>query len=260
MQQKNVVVVKIGGGVLGNRDSTVEDLVEIQKQGVPLIVIHGGGQVVSDWLSCLGVSPCFVRGLRVTDKETLRTVVAVLGGLVNKELVMAIQTLGGKVVGLSGCDGNLLRAQMKDPELGYVGEIVSADPSLLETLLGVGYIPLVAPVCTGLINGEESLFNVNGDSVAGEIAGAVSARKLIFLTDVDGIYDESGKAVPKLGRQEARRMIDTGLISGGMIPKIESGLKALLSTHIVRIIDGRRPHALFNEIGGEAGGTTIVAE
>jgi acetylglutamate kinase len=253
-------VVKIGGGVLDDRNSILEDMVELQKQGVLLIVVHGGGQVVSDWLHRLGISPCFVRGLRVTDKETLRTVVAVLGGLVNKELVTAIQTLGGKVVGLSGCDGNLLRAQMKDPELGYVGEVVSVNLSLLETLLGAGYIPLVAPVCTGLIRGKESLLNVNGDTIAGEIAGAVSAGKLIFLTDVDGIYDGSGKAVPRLGRKEARKMIDSGLAAGGMIPKIEAGLKAMLSVPIVRIIDGRKLHALFHEISSETGGTTIVAE
>lgn len=256
--QKNTIVVKIGGSILGNQDTTLEDLVELQKQGKSLVVVHGGGQVASEWLARLGISTSFIKGLRVTDAETLKVVAAVFGGLVNKELVVAIQALEGKAVGLSGADGNLLWSTMKNPELGYVGEIVAVDPSPLRTLLEKGYMPVVAPVSFGLVGNRTMLLNINGDAAAGEIAAALDAEKLIFLTDVNGIHDDSGKTLFRLSAAEARKMLTNGIISGGMVPKIEASLKALTTVPVVRIIDGRMPHALLKEVEKESGGTSIV--
>ena len=190
---------------------------------------------------------------------------AALGGLVNKELVVAIQALGGKAVGLSGCDGNLLGASIKSPELGYVGEIVAVDPTLLKLLLNAGYMPVIAPISLGSVEDRTTLLNVNGDTVAGEIAAALAAEKLVFLTDVDSIHDGSGKAIPRLNLAEARSMLASGVASGGMVPKIEASLKALTTTQAVRIIDGRIAHALLHDITVQtrqtnSGGTTIGAE
>ena len=263
--QKGIIVVKIGGSTLGNHDTTLEDLVQLQKQGKFLVVVHGGAKVTSEWLARLGIPTSFVNGLRVTDAETLKVVAAALGGLVNKELVVAIQALEGKAVGLSGCDGNLLWASVKSPELGYVGKIVAVDPTLLKLLLDAGYMPVVAPISFGLVEGRTMLLNVNGDTAAGEIAEALAAEKLVFLTDVDGIHDGSGKVVPRLNLAEAKNMLASGVASGGMIPKIEASLSALTTTQVVRIIDGRTSHALLQDIAGQARqtksrGTTIVPE
>ena len=263
--QKKSIVVKIGGSTLGNKDTTLEDLVELQKQGKPLVVVHGGAKVTSEWLARLGISTTFINGLRVTDAETLKVVAAALGGLVNKELVVAIQALGGKAVGLSGCDGSLLWATIKSPELGYVGEIVTVDPTPLKLLLEAGYMPVVAPISFGSVGSKTMLLNVNGDAAAGEIAAALAAEKLVFLTDVDSIHDESGKMIPRLNLAEAKEMIASGTATGGMIPKIEASLKSLTTVPIVRIIDGRMSHALLNVIASETkqsqlGGTTIVPE
>jgi acetylglutamate kinase len=263
--QKGIIVVKIGGSTLGNHDTTLEDLVELQKQGESLVVVHGGAKVTSEWLARLGIPTSFVNGLRVTDAETLKVVAAALGGLVNKELVVGIQALGGKAVGLSGCDGNLLWASVKSPELGYVGEIVSVDPTPLKLLLNAGYMPVVAPISFGSVEGRVMLLNVNGDTAAGEIAAALAAGKLVFLTDVDGIHDGSGKIIPRLNLAEANNMLASGVASGGMIPKIEASLRALTTTPVVRIIDGRTSHALLHDIAGQARqtksrGTTIVSE
>jgi acetylglutamate kinase len=263
--QRKVIVVKIGGSTLGNHDTTLEDLVELQKQGKSLVVVHGGAKVTTEWLARLGIPTSFVNGLRVTDAETLKVVAAALGGLVNKELVVAIQALGGKAVGLSGCDGNLLWAGVKSPEMGYVGEIMAVDPTLLKLLLNAGYMPVVAPISFGSVEGKVTLLNVNGDTAAGEIAAALAAEKLIFLTDVDGIHDGSEQVVHKLNLAEAKDMLASGVASGGMIPKAEASLRALTTTKVVRIINGRVVHALRNDISRKArqtksGGTTIVAE
>jgi acetylglutamate kinase len=263
--QRKVIVVKIGGSTLGNHDTTLEDLVELQKQGKRLVVIHGGAKVTTEWLARLGIPTSFVNGLRVTDAETLKVVAAALGGLVNKELVVAIQALGGKAVGLSGCDGNLLWAGVKSPEMGYVGEIIAVDPTLLKLLLNAGYMPVVAPISFGSVEGRVMLLNVNGDTAAGEIAAALAAEKLIFLTDVDGIHDGSEQVVHKLNLPEAKDTLASGVASGGMIPKIEASLRALTATKAVRIINGRAAHALRDDITGKtrktkSGGTTIVSE
>lgn len=254
------LVIKIGGSTLGKNDTTIEDLVMLQKRGMPMVVIHGGGQAVSDWLARLGISTGFVRGLRITDLETLRVVTAVLAGLVNKELVSAIWRLGGRAVGLSGADGSLIWASNKTRELGYTGEELEVNIALLEILLEAGYIPVIAPVSLGSLekSGEDTnLLNVNGDTAAGEIAAALSAEKLIFLTDVPGLYNSSKRLLYRLSPDEARSLIASGVASGGMEAKIEACLRALTAVSVTRIIDGRVSHALLNEIEGRGGGTTI---
>ncbi|MCK4580136.1 MAG: acetylglutamate kinase [Dehalococcoidia bacterium] len=256
---EKVIVVKIGGSTLGSHDTTLEDLVLLQKRGVSTLLVHGGGQQVSSWFSRSGIPSRFIDGLRVTNAEGLEIATAVLAGLVNKRLVLRIQALGGKTIGLSGIDGNMLWASVKKPELGYVGEIARVNTTLLELLLGKGYIPVLAPICSGIVGDGVSLLNVNGDAAAGEIAAAIGAEKLVFLTDVDGIHDDSGKSIARLTPAEAQNMIGSGTASGGMIPKIEACLKALTAVRQARIVDGRASHTLLREIENGSGGTTIAS-
>ena len=188
-------------------------------------------------------------------------VVAILAGLVNKELVAAIEAAGGQAIGLTGVDGGLLEAQMKDDEMGYVGEIVKVNPTPLTALLEAGFIPIIAPLSlqSPAESGENGfVLNVNGDTVAGEIAAALAAGELIFLTDVVGIRDSSGKLIQRLSPDEAKELLISGVASGGMIPKIEACLRALSTVPKTRIIDGRIPHALIEEIEGKGEGTTIA--
>ena len=255
------LVVKIGGSTLGNSDTTVEDLVVLQRRGIPVVVIHGGAKAVSGWLDRLAIPATFVHGLRVTDLETLGVVTAILAGLVNKELVSAIWNLGGKAVGLSGVDGGLIKAKNRSPELKYTGEELKVDSSLLETLLDAGYMPVIAPVSLSLsseLQKDTNILNVNGDTAAGEIAAALNAERLIFLTDVPGLCDSSGKLVHDLSPGDARGLIDSGVASGGMATKIDACLRALTTVSVTRIVDGRLHHALFNEIEGKGDGTTIA--
>ena len=258
---ENVIVVKIGGVALGSNDTTVEDIVALQRQGKLLVVVHGGGKQVTEWLARLGISTKFVRGKRVTDKATLEVATAILAGLANKEIVAAINNLGGKAVGMSGVDGALIQTRIENKELGYVGEVVKVEGGPLEALLQAGYIPVVSPIGLYAVDRPEEapqMLNVNGDTVAGEIASAIGAERLIFLTDVEGICDQSGKCIPQLTSSEAEALKASEVVSGGMIPKIEAGLKALAAGARTRIIDGREPHALRREVEGEGGGTTIT--
>lgn len=257
---KNLIVVKIGGSTLGQHDTTLEDLIELQKRSQYLIVVHGGGKIISEWLARLGASTDFVRGERVTDKAGLEIATAVLSGIVDKELVAAINNLGGKAVGISGADGSLLQCRKKDNKLGYVGTVEKVNTELLEILLKAGYMPVISSIS---LNATEKpgngplLLNVNADIAAGEIAAAAGADKLIFLTDTPGICDKSGKVIAELDIDEAENLIGSGVATSGMIPKIRSGIRALDSVLAARIIDGRRPHALFEEIENGDGGTTI---
>ena len=255
-----VIVVKIGGSTLGKDDTTIEDIVELQKQGKPLIIVHGGGKVITEWLDKQKIPTRFVRGERVTDEPALDTVTAVLAGLVNKEIVANINSLGGQAVGISGVDGALTQSKVRDKEMGYVGAVVKVNPAPLETLLKSGFIPVVAPISLYSFDRPSQaprLLNINGDTMAGEISFAIGAEKLIFLTDVAGICNHSGKLLPQLSPEEAEALLASGVASGGMIPKIKACLRALSTTSTTCIIDGRQPHALLKEIGGKGGGTTI---
>ncbi len=260
---ENVIVIKMGGSTLGSHDTTLEDIVALQKQGKSLVVIHGGGKVITDWLTRQGIQTKFVRGERVTDKASLEVVTAVLAGLTNKELVAALNNLGGRAIGVSGVDGALIQAKMPDAEKGYVGEVVKVNTELLETLLGAWFVPVISPVSLYAFDRPSDaplLLNVNADLIAGDIAAALKAEKLIFLTDVAGVNDKSGKTLEKLSAAEAEKLIASGTASGGMIPKIKACLKALETVPLARIIDGREPHALLKEVKGQDGGTTIYSE
>lgn len=255
-----VIVIKIGGTALGSNDTTIEDIVNLQKLGKSLVVVHGGGKLLTDWLAKHGIATRFVRGERVTDKATLEVATAVLAGLVNKEIVANINCLGGLAIGISGVDGSLLQSRISDAEKGYVGAVVRVNTALLETLLQTGYVPVVASLGLHLFGREgdaPQILNINADTVAGEIAVAIGAERLIFLTDVAGVCDQSGKLLPRLSSEEAEALVASGVASGGMIPKIQAGLKALATTQSTRIIDGREPHALLNELEGQGGGTTV---
>ena len=263
LKLSKTIVVKIGGVALGSSDTTIEDLVCLQKQGKSLVVVHGGGKQLTEWLSRQGVSTRFVRGQRVTDEETLEVAAAVLAGLTNKEIVAALNNRGGRAVGLSGVDGALLQSRIEDIALGYVGEVVKVDTAILETLLAAGYIPVISPVGLYSVDKPDEappILNINADSVAGEVAVAMGAASLIFLTDVAGICDRSGKLLPRLSSSEAEALLASGVASGGMIPKVQAGLRALATTPAARIIDGRPPHALLREVEGHGGGTTIYKD
>ena len=252
-------MVKIGGATLGSHDTTIEDIVYLQWQGKSVVVVHGGGKVITEWLEKGGVSPRFVNGERVTDEATLKVVISVLAGLVNKEIVAGINSLEGKAVGISGVDGGLVQGKIKDKELGYIGEVVRVNLAPVEALLRSGYIPVIAPVSlhAGRTGKAPKVLNINADAVAGEIAAAFGAERLIFLTDVIGVCDQSGNLLPGLSPDEAEALIAEGVVSGGMIPKIKACLRALSGTPVTRIIDGRQPHALLKEVEGHGGGTTI---
>jgi acetylglutamate kinase len=255
-----VIVVKIGGATLGSHDTTIEDIVTLQRQGKSLVVVHGGGKLITGWLQKQGISTRFVHGERVTSKAALEVVTAVLAGLVNKEIVAGINSLGGRAIGISGVDGALIQGRVKDTELGYVGTVVKVNLAPLEALLKLGYIPVVAPIILSPFDRPDEairMLNINADAVAGEIAAATGAERLIFLTDVVGVCDQSGKLLPLLSPSEAEALIASGVASEGMMPKIEACLRALSNTPVTRIIDGRQPHALIKEIEGGGGGTTI---
>ncbi|MBI2906166.1 MAG: acetylglutamate kinase [Chloroflexi bacterium] len=249
------IVIKIGGSTLGSHDTTLEDLVELQRRSQPTVVVHGGGKDITQWLEKLGVPTHFARGLRVTDAESLEVVMGVLAGMVNKELVASINQLGGRAIGLAGVDGCLIRARVQDPELGLVGAITGVDRKPLDTLLDAGYIAVVAP-----IGFDEQLgpLNINADTVAGEIAATIGAQDLVFLTDVEGVCDKKGKVISSLSRTEAQKLIASGVVGGGMIPKVEACLRGLASAKAALITDGRVPHALLGALEGKGNGTTIL--
>jgi len=254
----DILVAKIGGSTLGAHDTTLEDVVALQRRGLRPVVVHGGGALISEWLKAHEVPTRFERGLRVTDERTLEVVVAVLAGLVNKGLVAALAAAGGRAVGLSGADGGLLKARLLDEKLGFVGEVVEVDPRLLLGLLDGGFVPVVAPVAVEW-RGEAptgQLLNINADTAAGAVAEALAARWLVFLTDVPGIRDEDGRTVSMLSAAQAATLTGAGVIEGGMIPKVEACLGAAGSGCRSVIADGRRAGALVEAIEERTG--TVV--
>lgn len=254
------LVVKIGGAALAATDTSLDDIVTLHREGHPVVVVHGGGVVISQWMQRSGALPRFVRGLRVTDPPTLEVVVAVLAGLVNKQVVASLQSKGVKALGLSGADGLLLQAKQADPELGLVGKVVAVDPTPVLNALAQGYLPVVAPVGIGVSEDgacQGILLNINGDTAAGALARALHARILVFLTDVEGVLDGAKRLLPRLLPQQARALLDSGVVAGGMIPKIEACLEALATVPKAVIADGRRPHTLLEVVKGTPLGTRI---
>jgi len=254
------IVVKIGGATFGKHDPILEDIVALQKKGVSLVVIHGGGNVVTEWLKKQGIPTAFVRGERVTDKPALEMVAAVLGGLMNKQIVGTLNTLGGRAAGLSGVDGALVQGKVEKKELGYVGVTQRVETAVLEALLAAGFVPVVAPLSYYAVNRPADapvMLNINGDPLAGDIAAALKAEKLVFLTDVNGINDKNGKPLAKLDKTQAQELIDSGAASGGMIPKITGALKMVAAGGKAYIADGRQPAALLNAVEKGIAGTII---
>ncbi|KKL12059.1 hypothetical protein LCGC14_2539560 [marine sediment metagenome] len=254
----DILVVKIGGSTLGAHDTTLEDVVALQRRDVWPVVVHGGGALISEWLKAHNVPTRFERGLRVTDARTLDVVVAVLAGLVNKRLVAVLTAGGGRAVGLSGADGGLFRAPLLDEKLGYVGEVAEVDTRPLLDLLDRGFVPVVAPIAVEW-RGEapsDQLLNVNADTAAGAVAVALAARWLVFLTDVPGIRGDDGETVTALSSARAGALTEAGVIEGGMIPKVEACLKASAAGCRSVIADGRKTGALAEAI--EDGTGTVV--
>jgi acetylglutamate kinase len=254
------IVVKIGGSTLGSHDTTLEDLVALQSRGVQPIVVHGGGKTISEWMERQGVRPRFVRGLRVTDESSLDIVVAVLAGLVNKAIVASILALNGRAVGLSGVDGGMLRAKVMEPELGLVGSVMEVCPKPVRALMEAGFMPVIAPVA---VRSPEAgsrgglLLNVNADTAAGEVALALGAERLVFLTDVAGVMDSSRRVMPRLTPRQAVGLMSSGVVAGGMLPKIGACLRALDEVGSTHIVDGREPHALRDVLNGADLGTRV---
>ncbi|MCT8330121.1 acetylglutamate kinase [Albidovulum sediminis] len=255
-----VVVVKFGGNAMGDDAAMAEfarDIVLMRQVGVNPVVVHGGGPMINDLLGKLGIKSEFVRGKRVTDKATVEVVEMVLSGLVNKRIVQAINDQGGRAVGISGKDDDLIVCEPDDPELGFVGRPVEMNVQILRDLFGAGMIPVVAPVATG--RNENETFNVNGDTAAGALAGALKADRLLLLTDVSGVKDESGSVVTQLSPQEVRDLTARGVIAGGMIPKTETALAALeAGVRAVVILDGRVPNACLLELFTDHGAGSII--
>ncbi|WP_413872536.1 acetylglutamate kinase [Albidovulum sp.] len=255
-----VVVVKFGGNAMGDEAAMAEfarDVVLMRQVGVNPVVVHGGGPMINDLLSRLGIKSEFVRGKRVTDKATVEVVEMVLTGLVNKRIVQAIMDEGGRAVGLSGKDDDLMVCEADDPELGFVGKPVEMNVQVLRDLFAAGIIPVVAPVATGM-NANET-FNVNGDTAAGALAAALKADRLLLLTDVSGVKNQDGEVVTQLSPEEVRAMIADGTISGGMIPKVETALAAVEGgVRAAVILDGRQPNACLLELFTDHGAGSII--
>lgn len=260
------IVIKYGGAAMKDsnlKDKVIRDVVFLACVGLRPVVVHGGGPEINSWLTKLGIEPQFKNGLRVTDAATMDVVEMVLVGRVNKEIVALINQAGGAAVGLCGTDGNLIKArpQSKDGDVGFVGEVASVDIKLLESLMNSGYIPVVSSVAA---DETGQAYNINADTVAGEIAAALGAEKLMLLTDTVGIlrdYKDPATLIPKLDIQEARSLITDGVVAGGMIPKVNCCVRSLAQgVRAAHIIDGRVPHALLLETFTDEGiGSMIVA-
>ncbi|MQG39270.1 MAG: acetylglutamate kinase [SAR202 cluster bacterium] len=254
----NNLVVKIGGSTLGSGDTTFHDLVALQDEGVNPIVVHGGGKLIDKWLGQLGVRPKFVDGLRVTDSDTLEVVIAILTGVVNTSIVSAINQLGGKAVGVSGVDGNIIVGKIDRPELGLVAGEVNVNAEMLKTLIDSGIIPVIAPIATNLNDKEQPCLNANADTVAGAVAIAMQSKKLIFMTDVEGVYDSSRRLIKKITYNQLNKLIESNVIHGGMIPKLNACLKVVDNLCAAHIIDGRGSNALKDCLAKTLIGTSIV--
>ncbi len=268
------IVIKYGGHAMGDDElakSFARDIVLIKQLGVNPVVVHGGGPQIAAMLDRLAIQTSFVEGLRVTDAPTVEVVEMVLAGKINKQIVTAINQAGGRAVGLSGKDGNLITAQKvhrtkKDPEsnierildLGFVGEPKRVDPQVIDTILDSDLIPVIAPIGT---SEKGETYNINADTAAGAIGSAVLAKRLILLTDVAGVLDQNGSLLTGLTTPKVGELIESGVIQGGMIPKVETCTKAIKNgVEAAVIVDGRVPHALLLELFTEHGAGTLIGQ
>ena len=250
------IVIKLGGNAMAERkEETLLDIVLLRYVGMQPVLVHGGGPEITAMAQRLGIESQFRDGLRVTDESTIEVVKMVLTGKINPDLVASINRLGGQAVGMSGEDGPSIIAEPQDPSLGFVGKVVQVNAEPVEALLGRGYIPVIASIGLGY---DGNAYNINADTVAAEIAVALGAAKLILLTDVEGVKDRTGGVLNELTKDDARRLISEGAVTGGMIPKLDACLRALDAVPLTHIIDGRVPHALLLELLTEHGIGTMV--
>ena len=259
-----IVVVKYGGNAMVNehlKEQVMEDIVLLWLVGVKVVLVHGGGPEINDLMGRLGKKAQFVDGLRVTDKETVDIVQMVLAGKVNKTLVNLLETKGGKAMGISGMDGKLIECKMKDERLGYVGAITGINIEPVNDLLEKGYIPVVSTIGC---DAEGNAYNINGDTAAAYIAGALGAERLIMMTDIAGILkdkDDPTSLIPHVTEAEAKALYASGIISGGMIPKVDCCIEAIdRGVKNVIIMDGRVPHSILMEILTDEGAGTMVSK
>ena len=258
-----IVVIKYGGNAMINeqlKQQVMEDMVLLWLIGVKVVLVHGGGPEINDLMDKLGKKPQFVDGLRVTDKETVDIVQMVLAGKVNKTLVNLLEMKGGRAMGISGMDGRLIEAQVKDERLGYVGKIKKVHITPILDLLEKGYIPVVSTIGC---DKQGNAYNINGDTAAAFIAGALGAQRLIMMTDIDGILrdkDDSSTIIPNLTISEIEKLKEEGIISGGMIPKVDCCIEAIhKGVKNVVIMDGRVPHSILLELLTDEGAGTMVS-
>ena len=257
-----VVVVKYGGNAMINpvlKEQVMEDMVLLHLIGVKVVLVHGGGPEISELMEKIGKKPVFVDGLRVTDKETIDVVQMVLAGKVNKTLVNLLEKKGGKAMGISGMDGRLIEAKIKDERLGFVGKITNINISPVLDLLEKGYIPVVSTLGC---DKDGNAYNINGDTAAAYIAGALNAERLIMMTDIAGVMkdiDNPDSLISKISVNEASKLKEEGIISGGMIPKIDCCIQAIeRGVKNVVIMDGRVPHSILMELLTDEGAGTMV--
>jgi acetylglutamate kinase len=257
-----IVVVKYGGNAMINetlKQQVMEDIVLLWLIGVKIVLVHGGGPEITETMAKLGKKAVFVDGLRVTDKETVDIVQMVLAGKVNKTLVNLLEMKGGKAMGISGMDGRLIEVKMKDERLGYVGEITKINITPVLDLLERGYIPVISTVGCDT---EGNAYNINGDTAAAHIAGALNAERLIMMTDIDGILkdkDDPSTLIPEMTVSEAHGLYESGIISGGMIPKVDCCIEAIAKgVKNVIIMDGRVSHSILMEILTDEGAGTMI--
>ena len=257
-----VVVIKYGGNAMINEElkqQVMEDICLLWLIGVKVVLVHGGGPEISQTMKKLGKEAVFLNGLRVTDKETVDIVQMVLAGKINKSLVNLLQIKGGHAVGLSGIDGGIIEAKMKDERLGYVGEITKVRTQPITALLERNYIPVISTVAS---DRQGNTYNINGDTAAAYIAGALNAKRLIMMTDIDGILrdkDDPTTLIHKLTISEAKALYEEGVISGGMIPKVDCCIEAIKAgVDTVVINDGRVPHSILMELLTDEGAGTMV--
>ena len=258
------VVVKYGGNAMINqqlKEQVMEDIVLLWLIGVKVVLVHGGGPEISETMAKLGKKAEFVNGLRVTDKETVDIVQMVLAGKVNKTLVNMLEMKGGKAMGISGIDGRLIEAEFKDEKLGYVGNITNINIQPVTDLLEKGYIPVVSTVAC---DENGNTYNINGDTAAARVAGALEAERLIMMTDIAGILkdkDDPSTLIPKITVEEAKALYEQNVISGGMIPKVDCCIDALNhGVNNVVIMDGRIPHSILMELLTDEGAGTMVTK
>ena len=256
------IVIKFGGHAMGNPELTqtfARDVVLLKQFGVRPVIVHGGGPQIGSMLERLDIKSEFVDGLRVSDMETVGVAEMVLSGAINKSIVQAINVAGGRAVGLSGKDANLITAVAKDKKLGFTGKVVGTDTSVLDVLAAsdTGFIPVVSPISGGT---DGASYNVNADTAAGVIAGALKAKRLMLLTDIEGVMDKDKNLLTNLSIEEAQGLIDDGTAQGGMIPKLGTAIDAIKDgVEAVVILDGRRGHGLLVELFTDQGAGTLIA-